>query len=309
MKVVLPGGAGLVGQNLIVHLKTLGGVDIIVLDKHRVNTKILAELHPELTVECVDLAEPGAWQDHFRGSDAVVMLQAQVGGLDRKEFVANNITATKRVLDAVRRHDVPYIVHISSSVVNSVANDDYSATKREQELLVRDSGIAQVILRPTLMFGWFDRKHLGWLCRFMHKMPVFPIPGDGRFLRQPLFVGDFCKLIVRCLQKPTSGQTYDISGLEKIHYIDIIRKIKRVSSAKALILPIPFSVFRILLSLWAVVDRDPPFTVGQLDALAADDVFEVIDWPGIFNIQPTPLEIALHQTFNDPQYSHVVLEF
>jgi len=40
-----------------------------------------------------------------------------------------------------------------------------------------------VVLRPTLMFGWFDRKHVGWLKRFMERMPVFPIPGDGRMWR------------------------------------------------------------------------------------------------------------------------------
>jgi len=31
------------------------------------------------------------------------------------------------------------------------------------------------------MFGWFDRKHLGWLSRFMKKVPVFPIPGHGHY--------------------------------------------------------------------------------------------------------------------------------
>ena len=36
------------------------------------------------------------------------------------------------------------------------------------------------ILRPTLMFGWFDRKHLGWLARFMQKAPVFPIHVPGK---------------------------------------------------------------------------------------------------------------------------------
>ena len=41
------------------------------------------------------------------------------------------------------------------------------------------------------MFGWFDRKHLGWLARFMCRVPVFPIPGSGEYLRQPLYVGDF----------------------------------------------------------------------------------------------------------------------
>ena len=72
---------------------------------------------------------------------------------------------------------MPNLIHISSSVVNSKANDFYSKSKREQEELVINSGIPCHILRPTLMFGWFDRKHLGWLSRFMSKVPIFPIPG------------------------------------------------------------------------------------------------------------------------------------
>jgi hypothetical protein len=47
------------------------------------------------------------------------------------------------------------------------------------------------------MFGWFDRKHLGWLSRFMKKVPVFPIPGHGRYMRQPLYGGrDFANIII-----------------------------------------------------------------------------------------------------------------
>ena len=40
-----------------------------------------------------------------------------------------------------------------------------------------------IILRPTLMFGWFDRKHLGWLSNLMVSFPLFPIPGKGQFIR------------------------------------------------------------------------------------------------------------------------------
>ena len=49
------------------------------------------------------------------------------------------------------------------------------------------------------MFGLFDRKHLGWLSKFMSKSPIFPIPGKGKYLRQPLYVKDFCKIIEECL--------------------------------------------------------------------------------------------------------------
>ena len=90
-------------------------------------------------------------------------------------------------------------------MVNSVATDLYTQTKLQQEQLVLEKWHGAVVLRPTLMFGWFDRKHLGWLARFMQALPVFPIPGSGRFIRQPLYVGDFCMLIQRCLEDPSRG--------------------------------------------------------------------------------------------------------
>ena len=62
------------------------------------------------------------------------------------------------------------------------------------------------------MFGWFDRKHLGWLARFMARAPRFPIPGHGRYLRQPLYAGDFCDIVIACLERRITG-VYNISGL------------------------------------------------------------------------------------------------
>ena len=52
-----------------------------------------------------------------------------------------------------------------------------------------------------------------------------------------------------------------------------------------------------------------PFTTQQLRALCADDEFELIDWPDMFGVQSTPFEQAIDETFNDPCYSKVVLEF
>jgi uncharacterized protein YbjT (DUF2867 family) len=308
-KIVLPGGAGLVGQNLVAHLKRRGYSRLVVLDKHRANLAILQRMHPEIVAEYADLAEPGSWSSHFAGADTVVMLQAQIGSLDPTTFERNNVQATEQVLAAMRAHAVPYLVHISSSVVKSVASDDYTSTKRKQEEIVLASGIASIVLRPTLMFGWFDRKHLGWLARFMRRMPVFPIPGHGRYMRQPLYAGDFCSIIVSCIEKRPSGRVCNISGLEKIDYIDIIREIRRAVGARTALVKVPVAVFAVLLEAWALFDRDPPFTAAQLRALVAHDEFEVIDWPGIFGVRPTPFARAIDETFNDAAYSSIVLEF
>ena len=308
-KIVLPGGAGLIGQNLVARLKFRGYRNIVVLDKHRTNLAILKQVQADVKTIYADLAEPGDWQQELHDADVVVMLQAQIGGNDYQEFVRNNVDSTRLILDAIKSNNVPYLVHISSSVVESVADDFYTQTKETQEQMVLDSGIDCPILRPTLMFGWFDRKHLGWLSRFMKKVPFFPIPGHGRYMRQPLYVGDFCNIIINCIETKKAGGIYNISGHEQVDYIDIIREIKRVTGASTLVTKIPYSLFYGLLWVWGLFDKNPPFTTQQLGALQAKDEFEVIDWPGIFGVPCTPFAKAIDETFNDPVYSSVVLEF
>ena len=143
----------------------------------------------------------------------------------------------------------------------------------------------------------------------MKRIPIFPIPGSGKYMRQPLYARDFCRIIVSCIKKQPTSQVYNITGNEQIDYIDIIRAIKQVVRAKSWIVRIPYSFFWVLLKIYALFDSDPPFTVAQLKALTAGDEFEVIPWGEIFEVKPTPLQQALNETFNDPEYSNIILEF
>ncbi|MGY6628162.1 MAG: NAD-dependent epimerase/dehydratase family protein [Oceanicaulis sp.] len=306
-RVFITGAAGLVGQNLIPSLKA-AGFEIVAADKHAANMAVLRGMHPEIEALDADLAEPGPWQEVLADCDFAVLLHAQIGGLDEDEFRRNNVTSTRLCLDAIKRGKVRYVAHVSSSVVNSMADDFYTRSKSEQEALVVESGVRCCILRPTLMFGWFDRKHLGWLKRFMEKAPVFPVPGHGRYLRQPLYGGDFSAIVGAALQQEVEG-VYNISGQERISYIDLLRRIRAVCEIKTPIVKIPYGVFKLLLQTYALFDRNPPFTTHQLEALVTPDEFEVIDWPSIFGVPSTPLDEALRQTFLHPVYSGITLKF
>lgn len=309
MKVVLPGGAGLVGQNLIVRLKAKGYRNITVIDKHQDNVKILKTLHPDIQVIPADLSVPGGWEGVLSSANIVVMLQAQIGGINFQEFERNNVQSTHLILKQLEKNPAIRLVHISSSVVTSKANDFYSQTKRTQEKLVLESDVHCPVLRPTLMFGWYDRKHLGWLSRFMEKMPIFPIPGNGKYMRQPLYVGDFCNVIIKCIEDHHLNGIYNITGTEKIDYVDIIKNIKTVINSRVKIIHLPYRLFYSLLAVWAWFDKNPPFTTQQLAALVTDDVFEVDDWPNTFHVSATPFSVALAETFCDPIHSNVVLQF
>lgn len=312
MKVFLPGGAGLVGLNLIALLQSNHpDWELLVVDKKREAVDIAQKLFPAVTFLREDLTQTAGqqWPELIQGCDACVMLQAEIGNTDPSQFERNNVRSTEVVLEQLKHAGIRRLVHVSSSVVNSVATDLYTQTKRSQEQLVLQQRPDAVVLRPTLMFGWFDRKHLGWLARFMQKLPLFPIPGSGRFIRQPLYVGDFCLLIQRCLENKTLRGSYDITGLEKVSYLSLMRQLRRAVAARTWIIHLPIPLFGFLLQLWALVSRQPAFTRSQLKALTAGDEFDVIDWPAIFSVTPTPLAEALRITYQDPRFSKVEMPF
>ncbi|MBI3563108.1 MAG: NAD-dependent epimerase/dehydratase family protein [Gammaproteobacteria bacterium] len=308
-KIIITGAAGLVGQNLIIELKKAGFTRIFAVDKHPQNVTILKSLHPDLMILETDLISVENWQHALLQCDVLITLHAQIGAKDQKSFVDNNVEATQVVITQAKLAKVPYIIHVSSSVVESVADDNYTKTKKQQESIVISSGINYCILRPTLMFGWFDRKHLGWLSRFMQRIAIFPIPGNGKYMRQPLYAGDFCKIIMACVLQQPVNKIFNITGREKIYYIDLIRMIRRACKAKTIIILIPYGLFWVLLKIYGFFSSNPPFTADQLKALTARDEFELIEWWNIFSVSSTPLESAINVTFNDPIYSKITLDF
>jgi nucleoside-diphosphate-sugar epimerase len=308
-RIVVTGAAGLVGQNLVLMLRQQGYTDVTAIDKQPGNLALLARLNPGVRTLEADISRPGAWADAIRGADTVVALHAQITGKTGSPlFVRNNVEASRLLFERIAAEKVPFTIVISSSVVNSVADDDYTNTKRAQEEMFVATGLPGCVLRPTLMFGWFDPKHLGWLARFMEKTPVFPIPGHGRYMRQPLYERDFCRALLWCVENRPVGKRYDLVGSERIDYIDIIRLIKRVKKLRTVVLPIPYGLFHVLLRAYALVSDRPPFTADQLTALTAGDEFTGVDLEATFGFSPTPLAQAFEETFCDKEYARYVVE-
>jgi nucleoside-diphosphate-sugar epimerase len=142
----------------------------------------------------------------------------------------------------------------------------------------------------------------------MARTPVFPIPGDGRYLRQPLYERDFCRCLAVCIARRPEGAVYDIVGDTRIDYVDIIRSIKRVKRLRTLIVHIPVGVFAFLLRTYALFSRKPPFTADQLKSLHAGDHFTGVDTLAEFGVAQTPFEDAIRESYCDPTYSGVVLQ-
>src|SRR5438552_11958517 len=116
---------------------------------------------------------------------------------------------TKRLIDGARRAGVRRVVQ--TSIANPTAStSSYYRGKAALEEAARSSGLSYAIVRPTLLFGEGDVliNNIAWLLRHL---PVFGIPGDGRYRLQPMHVRDHDALLVQTgLQ--TSDQIVDSAG-------------------------------------------------------------------------------------------------
>jgi nucleoside-diphosphate-sugar epimerase len=297
-KIVITGAAGLVGQNLMPML-VAEGYNITAIDRNP-NLALLGRLNPSVQCLMADISSPGDWAEAFKDADIVIQLHAQIAAPNPEPFITSNVGGVQQVLAICEANSIRHLIHLSSSVVISVADDDYTRTKRAGEELVHHSRVPHTILRPPLMYGCFDAKHLGWLTRFMERSPIMPIPGWGSYFRQPLYVKDLCGVILQLCKQEPQNEVWNIIGHEKIPYIDLLKIIAKTRGWRRLFLPLPLPIFGFLLRVYGLITRKTSFTPDQMKALVAGDEFPVGDWSARFGVAYTPFREGMAQTWNSP---------
>jgi NADH dehydrogenase len=129
------------------------------------------------------------------------------------------------------------LVHVSVSNAGVSAPTSYFVAKAEVEEIVKASALSYAILRPTLLHGPGDIliNNLAWTLR---RLPVFGMPGDGRYRVQPVFVGDVADLAIR-LGGGVGDSTIDAAGPEVFRFVDLVRLIRDRIGARAVVVGLP----------------------------------------------------------------------
>jgi len=301
-KIIITGAGGEVGLNIL-SLISPKKYEIIAIDKSQKNIKLTNKLFPKIKTINEDLSKKGTWEKSFQNADVIIQLHAQISSPEWEKYKKNNIDAIKNVLDICEKYKIKHLIHISSSVVESIAKDGYTESKRQGEKLVKISKIPHTILRPTLMYGCFDVKHLGFLTKIIDKFPVFPVPGSGKYIRQPLFVQDFAKIIINCIERKPNNKVFNISGKEKIYFINMLKLLAKAKKRKILFITIPIPLFQFMLKIYSLL-FGTHYIPDQLKAMTAGDLFEIINWEKEFNIKPTNYRNGIKKMINSKYYGY-----
>jgi len=160
--------------------------------------------------------------DSLRGADVLYntyWVRFHHGRMHFGEAVAN----TRVLMGAARDAGVRKVVHISVSNASEDSPLEYYAGKARTERIVRESGLAWAIVRPTLIFGPGDIliNNIAWLLR---RFPAIGIPGRGEYRLQPVAGEDVAEIATWAAEQ-IDNVLIDAAGPDIIFYSEMIESI------------------------------------------------------------------------------------
>ena len=283
MKIFVTGAAGFVGSHL---------VPFLIKNGHRVTALVRAKkekkgIDSDAKVIVGDLAKLSNWQNALRDNDLIVHLAAQISSKTHDKFRRNNVIATRNLITAAKRAKIKKIILFSSAAVTSIRKDWYSKTKEEKEKIVIKSKIPYIIIRPSMMYGPGDTKNMGWLISIVKKFPIIPLPGGGKFGRQPIYIDDICKIVVKLISGRHDNKIYEIHGFEYVTMKTMVETIIKNLNAKKIVIKIPVPLLILAFAIGEKVLPNPKFTVDQIKSLISGEKFKGQAWWKTFDIIPT----------------------
>ena len=260
MKLLVTGGAGFIGSNFILYwMEKHPADDVVNLDKltYAGNLENLAavEKNPKYVFVHADICDPKTVNVAMKGVDTVVHFAAEShvdrSILDPAPFVKTNVLGTQVLLDAALTNNVSRFHHVSTDEVFGSLDlgssekfsetspydprSPYSASKAASDHLVRayyhTFGLPITITNCSNNFGpyHFPEKFIPLAITNILEGKKVPVYGDGKNVRDWLYVEDHCRAIEAVLTRGKAGETYCVGGQTKdVSNLEVVRMILKL---------------------------------------------------------------------------------
>jgi dTDP-glucose 4,6-dehydratase len=252
VRILVTGGAGFIGSHFVKRLLR-AGEDVVVLDKltysgNRANLPADVEFHEG------DIAERADVDRAARGCEAIVSFAAETH-VDRSiltadDFGRTEFRGTQTLLEHIRETGAR-LVQVSTDEVygdleaggSSTETDPlrpsspYSAAKAAGDLLipayVRTFDVDASITRGSNTYGpnQYPEKFIPLFVTNAFDGEALPLYGDGRQVRDWLFVEDHCSGIELVLRKGGRGEIYNVGGGDEHENIEVAERILALTGA------------------------------------------------------------------------------
>jgi dTDP-glucose 4,6-dehydratase len=249
MRLLVCGGAGFIGSTFVRLRVREYGDDVTVLDKltYAGRRENLQDMGSEIRFVQGAIEDRVAVADAVGGCDAIVNFAAETH-VDRsiagpEEFIVTNMQGTHVLLEAARERGLRYVQVSTDEVYGSIEDGSfteesplqpsspYSATKTGGDLLVASYfhtyGLETLICRGSNNYGpyQYPEKLIPLMVLNALAGDHLPVYGDGRNVRNWLYVEDFGRGIGHVLAHGAPGEVYNCGGPDECENLEVVTRI------------------------------------------------------------------------------------
>lgn len=200
----------------------------------------------------------------FEGVKCVIHLVGIIHAWKENTFERAHVEATRNVLEAAKKAGVKRYLHMSALGTRPNARSRYHQTKWAAEELVRKSGLAWTIFRPSMIYGAGD-KSINVLSTIVRRAPFIPVLGNGNSKIQPISVENVARCFVGAIHNDDTVQkTYDLCGPVAFTWNELYDKLLAYHSLRKPKLHLPLPVARLQAAVFEKLLSNPPFNRDQL---------------------------------------------
>ncbi len=256
MKILVTGGCGFIGSNFIHYMLKNTDHEIINLDAltYSGNPDNLKNVEKSERYRFVHgrIEDKKLASELLQGVESLLNFAAEShvdrSILDPKPFIITNIEGTQNLLEACRQSDIKKFVHISTDEVYGelgetgkfvenlplLPNSPYSASKASADLMIRayheTYGLPVATARPSNNYGFYQypEKFIPLIITNLLEDKPVPLYGEGKNVRDWIFVEDCCAGIAAILDRGKPGEVYNVGGESEKRNIDIVRIILKL---------------------------------------------------------------------------------
>ncbi len=267
MKLLVTGASGFVGSH-VARGASARGDEVRCLVRAGSDRALLAGVPATIVVG--DIGDAASLSAAVRDVEAIVHCAATTSETS-PDYAASrrtNVDGTRNVLEACAVQSLRRFVLVSTQSANEQNTSAYGRTKLEAERIVAASGVPFTIVRPSTVYGPGARGLFAKMGRYVARLPVIPIIGNGRQTFRPIYVGDLVTAILTCLDADAAaGKTYDLGGPDGVTFERFIDGIGEALGRKPMKVRVPVPICVGLARMLAMVAKNPPLTVDNIVGL------------------------------------------
>ncbi len=291
MLIAVTGATGFIGRHVARLLVSRGHrVRVLVRSTTRRSAGLAG-----VAVETVpgDLADAPALAALVRAADAVIHLVGIIAEAGAATFEAVHVAGTRRLLAAAEDARVQRFVHMSAvGARDQPGATPYHRSKWRGEEVVRRSGIASAIFRPSIISGP-ESAPIRTLARLHRWSPLVPVFGDGRFPTQPVWIEDVALAFALAAENAAFTGAFELGGPAALSYEAFLRAIGRAAGHPRPLVHVPLALARAAARVFDLVGPLAPLTSDQLQMLVEGSATPANAIESTFGIRPLGFEEGL----------------